>query len=151
LQGEAPLPRHPAMRDNPVVTHLRRHDTIPSEFLVMRGPHGDHLFASSLWPRHTGCSLEAIDMTVHERNRRGAYSRYNTQGRYAEAEPRYQRALAIREKALGPEHPDVAQSLNNLASLYQTQGRYTEAEPLYQRVLASRERVLGAEHPDTLR
>ena len=29
------------------------------------------------------------------------------------------RALAIREKALGPDHPDVATSLNNLAVLYQ--------------------------------
>ena len=37
------------------------------------------------------------------------------QGRYAEAEPLYKRSLAIREKALGPDHPDVAQSLNNLA------------------------------------
>ena len=31
---------------------------------------------------------------------------YESQGRYAEAEPLYKRALAIREKALGPEHPD---------------------------------------------
>ena len=44
---------------------------------------------------------------------------YKTEGRYAKAEPLYQRALAIREKALGPEHPDVATSLNNLAALYQ--------------------------------
>jgi hypothetical protein len=27
-------------------------------------------------------------------------------------------SLAIREKALGPEHPDVAESLNDLAVLY---------------------------------
>ena len=40
------------------------------------------------------------------------------QGQYAKAEPLYQRSLAIREKALGPEHPDVATSLNNLAGLY---------------------------------
>ena len=32
------------------------------------------------------------------------------QGKYAEAEPLYRRALAIREKALGPEHLDVATS-----------------------------------------
>jgi tetratricopeptide (TPR) repeat protein len=49
---------------------------------------------------------------------------YRDQGRYEEAEPRFQRALEIREKALGPEHPDVAQSLNNLAGLYHDQGRY---------------------------
>ena len=35
-----------------------------------------------------------------------------------DAEPLHQRALAICEKALGPEHPDVAMSLNNLAALY---------------------------------
>jgi hypothetical protein len=40
------------------------------------------------------------------------------------------RGLAIREKALGQEHPDVAQSLNKLAELYDDQGRYAEAEPL---------------------
>jgi tetratricopeptide (TPR) repeat protein len=52
--------------------------------------------------------------------------------------------LAIREKVLGPEHPDVAQSLNNLGELYRIQGRYAEAEPLLKRALAIRERVLGS-------
>ena len=63
---------------------------------------------------------------------------YRTQGKYAEAEPLYHRSLAILEKALGPEHPDVATSLNSLAALYDTQGKYAEAEPLYQRALAIR-------------
>ena len=61
---------------------------------------------------------------------------YSDQGRYADAEPLYKRALAIREKALGPDHPDVATSLNNLAALYNDQGRYADAEPLYKRSLA---------------
>ena len=60
---------------------------------------------------------------------------YHEQGEYADAEPLYQRALAIREKALGPEHPQVAQTLNNLAGLYREQGKYAKAEPLYQRSL----------------
>jgi CHAT domain-containing protein len=54
--------------------------------------------------------------------------------------------LAIREKALGPHHPDVASSLNNLASLYSSQGRYADAEPLYQRSLAIAEMALGRDH-----
>ena len=58
------------------------------------------------------------------------------------------RSLAIREKALGLEHPDVGTSLNNLARLYQSQGRYAEAEPLFRRSLAIREKALGPEHPD---
>ena len=48
---------------------------------------------------------------------------YKVQGRYGEAEPLSQRALAIVEKALGPEHPHVAASVNNLAELYQDRAR----------------------------
>ena len=53
-----------------------------------------------------------------------------------------------REKALGPDHPDVANSLNNLAELYHTQGRYADAEPLYKRSLAIKEKAFGPDHPD---
>ena len=34
---------------------------------------------------------------------------YQAQGRYTEAEPLYRRSLAIREKALGLDHPDVGE------------------------------------------
>src|SRR5947209_1735022 len=40
---------------------------------------------------------------------------YDDQGRYSEAKPLYQRALAIYEKAFGSEHPYTATSVNNLA------------------------------------
>jgi tetratricopeptide (TPR) repeat protein len=72
---------------------------------------------------------------------------YFTRGQYAKAEPLYQRALSIWEKALGREHPDVANSLHNLALLYKTQGQYAKAERLYERALAIREKALGPEHP----
>ena len=58
------------------------------------------------------------------------------------------RALAIREKQLGPLHPATAQTLNNLAHLYKKQGKYAEAEPLYQRALRIMEQQLGPDHPD---
>jgi tetratricopeptide (TPR) repeat protein len=73
---------------------------------------------------------------------------YQAEGGYADAEPLFNRSLAILEKALGPNHPDVAQALNNLALLYDKQGRYTTAEPLYKRSLAIHERVLGPVHPN---
>jgi CHAT domain-containing protein/Flp pilus assembly protein TadD len=69
-------------------------------------------------------------------------------GKYAEAIPLAQRALAIREKALGPDHPDVATSLNSVALLYDNLGRDADAEPLYKRALAIREKALGPDHPD---
>jgi CHAT domain-containing protein/Tfp pilus assembly protein PilF len=68
------------------------------------------------------------------------------EGRYDEALPLAERSLAIREKALGAEHPDVASSLNSLAALYKTKGDSARAEPLYQRALAIWDKTLGAEH-----
>ncbi|KAB8316065.1 tetratricopeptide repeat protein, partial [Tolypothrix campylonemoides VB511288] len=51
-------------------------------------------------------------------------------GKYSTAIRLAERVLAIREKVLGKEHPDVALSLNNLAYLYSAQGNYQQAEPL---------------------
>ena len=59
------------------------------------------------------------------------------------------RALAIREKVLGPEHPETATSLNNRAGLLRDKGDYAVAEPLLRRALAIKEKALGPEHPDT--
>src|SRR5262249_47167118 len=60
----------------------------------------------------------------------------------------YRRALTILERALGPEHPNVATSLANLAVLYQLEGKYAEAELLHKRSLTIRETALGPEHPN---
>jgi CHAT domain-containing protein/Tfp pilus assembly protein PilF len=70
-----------------------------------------------------------------------------SEGRYSEAIPIAQRALAIQEKALGADHPDVATALTKLAWLYERQGRYDNAEPLYKRALAIRESALGPDDP----
>ena len=57
------------------------------------------------------------------------------------------KAIEIAERTYGPDHPNVATSLNNLASFYQDQGQYAEAEPLFKRSLAIREKALGPDHP----
>ena len=70
------------------------------------------------------------------------------QGRFDEAVDVAQQALKMAERALRPDHPDVATSLNNLAELYRDQGKYGDAEPLYKQSLAIREKALGPDHPD---
>lgn len=45
------------------------------------------------------------------------------QGKYAEAEPLFERCQAIQEKVLGPEHPDLAVTLGNRALLLACQVR----------------------------
>src|SRR5205823_720026 len=57
------------------------------------------------------------------------------------AEPMLRRLAAVREKALGPEHPDLANSLARLGSLYIDRGKYREARPVLERAIAIQRRV----------
>ena len=75
--------------------------------------------------------------------RQGALAAYTVAG------PLYERALAIREKALGPEHPLTATSLNNLGRLLRDRGDLAGARPLFERALKIREKVLGPDHRHT--
>jgi tetratricopeptide (TPR) repeat protein len=77
-----------------------------------------------------------------------AYKLYE-RGKYADAEPLYRQALAIREEVLGPKHPHTATSYNNLALNLHAQGKARDAEPLFRKALAIYEEVLGPKHPDT--
>jgi tetratricopeptide (TPR) repeat protein len=58
---------------------------------------------------------------------------HRAQRDYEVAEPEYLRALAIREKALGGDHPDVALTLESVAALYEDTGRREEAKHLRER------------------
>jgi len=53
---------------------------------------------------------------------------YSVQRRLTEAEPLLKRALAIREKALGPSHPDTVAILGVLGPIYRALGRAADAE-----------------------
>jgi tetratricopeptide (TPR) repeat protein len=68
-------------------------------------------------------------------------------GEYLPAELFYKRALSIREKELGPNHPDVATSLNNVALVCAKEGNNDEALKLYTRAWEIREKALGPNSP----
>ena len=76
---------------------------------------------------------------------------YQRQERFADAEPLFKRALAIRERSLGPSHPDLAQSLNNMATHYEKQGRHGDSTPLFKRALAIYEKAAGPDIPRSRR
>ena len=69
------------------------------------------------------------------------------QGEYGKVIPLAERALALKKKIYGEEHPRVALSLNNLGMLYYEQGNYAKAEPLYQRSLTIWKKAFGEQHP----
>lgn len=78
-------------------------------------------------------------------DRAGAY--LHGRGAYADAEPLLREALAIHEKSLGREHPDIGIRLNDLANLLRHTGRHSEAERLYRESLAISEKAHGHEDP----
>ncbi|MFO0637238.1 MAG: tetratricopeptide repeat protein [Nannocystaceae bacterium] len=58
------------------------------------------------------------------------------------------RALVLRERTLGPTHPEVAQCLFNLATVEFALGDYVAARANAERALAIEREAYGAEHPD---
>jgi CHAT domain-containing protein len=66
-----------------------------------------------------------------------------------EALPLFRKALAIRLKALGEQHPDTATSYNNVAVCLEAQGKAGEALPLLRQALAIFQKVHGEQHPLT--
>lgn len=59
-----------------------------------------------------------------------------------------ERAVALREKTLGPSHPLLAKSLFHLAAFRSDSGDYPGAKPLFERALAIQEQALGPNDPD---
>jgi tetratricopeptide (TPR) repeat protein len=62
------------------------------------------------------------------------------------ARPYFERALAIFEKTMGPDHPDTAMGLNSLGYLLQLQGDLAGARPYFERALGILEKKLGRPH-----
>jgi len=66
---------------------------------------------------------------------------------HSQDDPRaYEAELAVRERALGPDHPDVAESLTNIAILYNQRLEFAKAQPLYERALRIYEKARGPDH-----
>jgi tetratricopeptide (TPR) repeat protein len=87
---------------------------------------------------------DGIDWTLHNLG-----YLYADQGKLAEAEAMYTRALQGKEEALGLKHTSTLDTVNNLGNLYKDQGKLAEAEAMYTRALQGYE-ALGPKHTSTL-
>jgi non-specific serine/threonine protein kinase/serine/threonine-protein kinase len=72
---------------------------------------------------------------------------YQSLGLYEPAQRLLEKALSVRRHGLGDEHPDVAESLIDLAWLENGRGRFDRAEELARQALAMQRRILGDEDP----
>jgi tetratricopeptide (TPR) repeat protein len=71
------------------------------------------------------------------------------QGKFAVALPVAREAAQLAERELGPEHPDLARSLNDLGALLRAMGEYARALPYYEQGLAMRRQLYPEQrHPD---
>jgi tetratricopeptide (TPR) repeat protein len=68
---------------------------------------------------------------------------------YGQAKGLLERALAIAEAEFGPDHPNTAQGLSNLANVLRDLGELPAARDLHERALAIRQARLGPDHPNT--
>jgi serine/threonine-protein kinase len=68
---------------------------------------------------------------------------YTELGLYDQALPPIERAYALRQRALGSENLETADTALNLARVYRLQGKYPQAEPIFRQVLAVQEKIAG--------
>ena len=72
-------------------------------------------------------------------------------GNYVAATSFQGTVLSTVTSVFGPDVPETATALNNLARTYHSLARYIEAEPLYRRAIEIDEKTLGEDHPDVAR
>jgi len=75
---------------------------------------------------------------------------YDSLGLYPRAQLLEKQGMEIRQRVLGPEHPETLSSTSNLAKVLFDEGHYMEAEKLQRETLDVEKRVLGPEHRNTL-
>ncbi len=85
-----------------------------------------------------------IDATL----RQSLAETYARLGLVEKALPLLQRTLQIREKELGPNHPDTITAVGNVGYIMQALGRLEEAGPYFEAAVERMEKLRGASHPD---
>ena len=104
---------------------------------------GAHALAAAEHAAAAGVAPEAAGRLFNEV---GAYRAMRAD--FAGAKAAYTRALAIDEKAFGPEHPKVANRVNNLGRVLYEEGDLAGAKAAFKRALAIDEKAFGPEHPN---
>ncbi|CAF3505461.1 unnamed protein product [Adineta steineri] len=93
-----------------------------------------------------------LDQTKDDKDKADIYHRLGPikkkQGKYQEALAFYEQSLAIYQKALLPNHPDLAKSYNNIGNVHHCMGNYTKAVLSHGKAFEIRHKSLPPNHPD---
>ncbi len=71
-------------------------------------------------------------------------------GDYASAAEHLRRAARLQQSALGPAHPDLASTFNNLGVVCERSGRLDDAEEAYRRAYAIARNAFAPDHPSVV-
>ena len=108
---------------------------------------GDYTQALETWEQ----VVAAIERTQGETPLLASYlgemgATLETLHRLEEANAARTRSLAVFEQNLGPDHPEVAEAINQLAGTLTAQGEPARSKELHERALSIRERAFGPDH-----
>jgi tetratricopeptide (TPR) repeat protein/predicted Ser/Thr protein kinase len=132
---------------------LCRHDEIVAQAtacLIFVAGHAQSKFdVGEIWSRHAEAVLGRIG--GHDLVRGWLYNNRGvmraTQGRLHDATADMQLAIEAKQKALGPDDPDVAVSINNVAIYFAGLGEVERAAEHARRAVKIMESSLGLDHP----
>jgi tetratricopeptide (TPR) repeat protein len=69
-------------------------------------------------------------------------------GEYSKVLSSHEKALAIQQQSLPPNHPDLAMSYNNIGLVYENMSNYSKALSFYERAVDIGQRSLPSNHPN---
>ena len=103
------------------------------------------------WAQHAAVAIEhagdPTGMLAAKRLNELAHI-HQVEGDHARARALHGESLAIQERTLGLDHPDVASTLSDLANSDAAAGDPAQAQARFERALAILEKELGPDHPD---
>lgn len=102
------------------------------------------------WARHSAVAVaEAGDLRQLRQAKLGTSTGllYLSLGDFPAARSELEHSLALFETELGPDHPETATGLNNLALAFDNLGDHARAQALQERALKIQRRTLGGDHP----
>ncbi|MFO0636802.1 MAG: tetratricopeptide repeat protein [Nannocystaceae bacterium] len=110
-----------------------------------------HADAALQWARHATMILDRMGEPPQTLRRAAVAAAigivHDNLGQSSEALASLSQALEIRERELGPDHPDVGATLGGIGLVHYARADYARARPLLERALQLREQTLGADHP----
>ncbi len=114
---------------------------------IVAGARGDYLAAPDAPQQALHAAIDLADPERIASAEGLVAATLSKSGEFAKAVPHYEHAIALREAAVGKDHPDIALLLTSVGASYDHMGDAARARAALTRALAIRETVFGKQSP----